>query len=37
MLNVDFSGNCVSLIFRWHYYVGIDVNGDKKKIEFNGY
>jgi hypothetical protein len=31
MLNVDCSGNCVSLISRWHYYVVIDVNGDKKK------
>jgi hypothetical protein len=37
MLNVDCSGNCVSLISRWHYYVVIDVNGDKKKIELNGY
>jgi hypothetical protein len=31
MLNVDCSGNCVSLISRWHNYVVIDMNGDKKK------
>jgi hypothetical protein len=30
MLNIDCNGSCVCLMSRWHYYVGIDVNIDKK-------
>ena len=34
MLNVDSKGNCISLVFKWHYYVGIESNGNRNIIKW---
>ena len=34
MINADYSRNFVSLVSRWYYYVGIDLNGNRNIIKW---
>jgi hypothetical protein len=34
MINAYYSRNCVSLVSRWYYYVGIDLNGNRNIIKW---